>query len=221
MKPDTLDQLHGNSPKPVSAAEALKLIDQHFGESPKLHYFYKCKEGCSRSSGTRVNDRFKHEWLLSKDIAFCHKTGLWWLLYEEGNGMFCLLCRMHDCENPFNKQKKYNQVPAVRYKKSALVGKDGHSCSRQHQMAIDRELNKRISYFHKEYVIAEKSKDKVLYNAFLSAYWLSKEEVANKEVQVAAGIRRAAWCVRNTSFPTQVARITERVVFVSRSSFKK
>lgn len=24
MKPDTLDQLHGNSPKPVSAAEALK-----------------------------------------------------------------------------------------------------------------------------------------------------------------------------------------------------
>ena len=88
---------------------------------------------------------------------------------------------MHDCENPLNKQKKYNQVPAVRYKKSALVGKDGHSCSRQHQMAIDRVLNKRVSYFHKEYVITEKSKDKALYNAFLSAYWLSKEEVANRK----------------------------------------
>ena len=36
MEPDTLDQLHGNSPKPVPAAEALKLTEQHFGESPKL-----------------------------------------------------------------------------------------------------------------------------------------------------------------------------------------
>ena len=113
MKPDTLDQLHANSPKPVSAVEALKLIDQHFGKSPKLHHFYNCKEDPSRPSGTRVNDRLKRKWLLSKDIAFCHKTGLWWLLYEEGNGMFWLLCRMHGYENPFNKQKKYNQVPAV------------------------------------------------------------------------------------------------------------
>ena len=177
MKPDTLDQLHGNSPKPVSAAEALKLIDQHFGESPKLHHFYKCKEGCSRP---RVNDRFKHEWLLSKDIAFATKLGYGGCFMKKGNSMCCLLCRMHDCENPFNKQKKYNQVPAVRYKKSALVGKDGHSCSRQHQMATDRELNKRVSYFHKEYVITEKSKDKVLCNAFQSAYWLSKEEAANR-----------------------------------------
>ena len=48
-------------------------------------------------------------------------------------------------------------------------------------MAIDRELNKRVSCFHKEYVITEKSKDKVLYNAFLSAYWLSKEAVANRK----------------------------------------
>ena len=31
------------------------------------------------------------------------------------------------------------------------------------------------------YVITEKSKDKVLYNAFLSAYWLSKEEVVNRK----------------------------------------
>ena len=178
-EPDTLEQLHS---KPVSAAEALKLINQHFSESPKLHHFYKCKGGCSKhKNGARINNPFKHESLLSKDIAFCHKTGLWWLLYEEGNGMFCLLCIMHDCENPFNKQKKFNHVPAVRYKKSALVGKDGHSSSQQHKMAIERELNKRVSYFHKEYVINEKSKDMVLYNAFLSPYWLAKEEVTNRK----------------------------------------
>ena len=70
-------------------------------ESPKLHYFYKCKEGCEKLG----NGRFKHEWILDRDVAYCEKTGLWWLVYEEGNGMFCLLCRMHDCENPFNHKR--------------------------------------------------------------------------------------------------------------------
>ena len=120
---------------------------------------------------------FKHEWLLNNGIAFCHKTGLWWLLYEEGNGMFCLLCRMHDCENPFNKQKEYNQVPAVRYKKSALAGKDGHSCSWQHQMAIDTELNKQVSYFHKEYVITKNQKTKFCTMPFCQHIGYPKKEL--------------------------------------------
>ena len=48
---------------------------------------------------------------------YCEKTGLWWLVYEEGNGMFNLLCKMHNYENPFNHQKKFNQIPAVRFKR--------------------------------------------------------------------------------------------------------
>ena len=93
--------------------------------------------------------------------------------------MFCLLCRMHDCENPFNHQKKFNQVPAVTFKESALVGKDGHSGSQQHEMAIQREHNKRVSYFHKEFETQLQTKDSVLHHAFLSAYWLAREEIAN------------------------------------------
>ena len=65
------------------------------------------------------------------------------------------------------------------YKKSALVGKEGHSSSQQHEMAIEREHNKRVSYFHKEFETNQQSRDSVLYNAFLSAYWLAKEEIAN------------------------------------------
>lgn len=87
---------------------------------------------------------------------------------------------MHDCENPFNHQKKFNQVPAVRFKKSALVGKDGHSGSQQHEMAIQREHNKRVSYFHKEFETQPQTKDSVLHDAFLSAYWLAREEIANR-----------------------------------------
>jgi len=125
--------------------------------------------------------RFKHDWILDREVGYCEKTALWWLVYEEGNSMFCLLCRMHNCQNPFNYQKKFNQVPAVRFKKSVLVGKDGHSGSQQHEMAIQREHNKRVSYFHKKFKTQLQTKDSVLHHAFLSAYWLAREEIANRK----------------------------------------
>ena len=48
----------------------------------------------------------------------------------------------------------------MRYKKSALVGKEGHSSSQQHEMAIERE-HKRVSYFHKEFETNQQSRDSV------------------------------------------------------------
>jgi len=163
------------STKPVPTSRAIELISQYFKELPKLYYFSKCK-GCKKL----CDGRFKHELILDREDGYCEKTGLWWLIYE-GNGMSCLLCRMHDYENPFNCQKKFNQVPAVSFKKSALVGKDGHSGSRQHEMVIQREHNKRVSYFHKEFKTQPQTKDSVLHHAFLSAYWLVREQIANRK----------------------------------------
>lgn len=174
---DTVNKPTHRSNKSVPTSRAIELISQYFQESPKLHYFYKCKEGCNKS----CDGRFKHEWILDRGVGYCEKTGLWWLVYEEGNGMFCLLCRMHDCENPFNHQKKFNQVPAIRFKKSALIGKDGHSGSQQHEIAIQRELNKRVSFFHKEFETQLQTKDSALHHAVMSAYWLAKEEIANRK----------------------------------------
>lgn len=48
--------------------------------------------------------KFKHEWLSLKakndgkskcNSAFDSVAGLWWLVYIEGRGMFCLLCMKH------------------------------------------------------------------------------------------------------------------------------
>lgn len=52
-----------------------------------------------------------------ENMTFCSKTGYNWLLYEEGPGMFCLLCRKHNVANTKNKSKKFNMEPAVRFKK--------------------------------------------------------------------------------------------------------
>ena len=40
----------------------------------------------------------------------------------------------------------------------------------------------RVSIFHKEVEEQVKSKDEVLQNAFMSVYWLAKEEMANKKL---------------------------------------
>ena len=39
-----------------------------------------------------------------------------------------------------------------------------------------------MSVFHKEVEEQVKSKDEVLQNAFMSVYWLAKEEIANKKL---------------------------------------
>ena len=102
--------------------------------------------------------------------------------------MFCLLCRIHDCENPFNHEKKFNQVPAVKFKKSALLGRDGQFGSQQHEMAIQREHNKRVLYFHKEFKTQLQTKDSVLHHSFLSAYWLAREEIGNRKFTSLLGL---------------------------------
>ena len=83
-------------------SHAIKLISQYFIESPKLHYFYKGKESCKKL----CDGRFKHKWILDREVGYCEQTGLRWLVYEEENGMFCLLCGMHDRDNPLKHENK-------------------------------------------------------------------------------------------------------------------
>ena len=69
-----------------------------------LHNYYECAETIttklsekevSHFTSSRSSDRFVHGWLVDKSISFCKTTGLYWLVYEEGQGMYCFLCRKH------------------------------------------------------------------------------------------------------------------------------
>ena len=150
------------------------------------HNHYECSgKSCNRLSeqevsrlSSRSRDKFAHSWLSDKSLSFCQTTGVFWLVYEEGQGMFCFLCKKHNTENKKNKSKAYNATPSVRFKKSAI--KD-HSASQQHKDAIEAEMLSRVSLFHKEITEKEKVKDTVLMNAFLAAYWIAKEEIANRK----------------------------------------
>ena len=165
----------------------MKKVFESETTNSNLHNHYACVENnCNKLSETEVSrftssrsrDRFVHSWLGDKSLSFCETTGVFWLAYEEGQGMFCFLCKKHNTENAKNKSKVYNSTPSVRFKKSAI--KD-HSSSQQHRDAIQAEMLSRVSLFHKEVTEKEKVKDAVLLNAFLAAYWLAKEEIANQK----------------------------------------
>ena len=164
-----------------------QFIHSSFGNSvdEPVHSFYTCVGSrCSSVTQTEMNrlrstsqkDRFQHQWVLDKNLSFCEKTGLNWLVYVEGRGMFCLLCRKHDVTNLQNKSKKFNTEPAVRFKRKSV---EEHSTSQQHKAAVSAELLSRVSVFQKEFEEREKSKEDVYFNAFLALYWIAKEEIAN------------------------------------------
>ncbi|XP_072424119.1 uncharacterized protein [Chiloscyllium punctatum] len=143
-------------------------------DSAQVHAHYKCHRlACERvQPDYRRGDKFVHKWLSDRDLTYCERTGIYWLLYEEGQGMYCYLCRRHDTQNKQNKTKVFNGTPAVRYKKSAL---QVHAESQQHAAAVHAELTGRMS--EREMAEKEKEEGAALHALFLAAYWLAREEL--------------------------------------------
>lgn len=150
----------------------------------KVHHHDLCLEKpghCNLNAG-----KFKHEWISlkakndgkSKNInsAFDLDAGLWWLIYIEDRGMFCLLCMKHMQGEA--RLAPFCEKPSVRMRPGTL---GDHLSSASHKSSVQVEHTQRVSQFHKLSVQKDQAQDTILKNAFLSAYWLAKEEVANKK----------------------------------------
>lgn len=85
--------------------------------------------------------RFKHSILMDKTTSFSQDTGLWWLVYIEQEGMYCLLCKKHNNLNPNNKDI-FCKKPGLRYRKEAI---QDHSKSKVHKAAELEENIQSIS----------------------------------------------------------------------------
>ena len=87
------------------------------------------------------------------------------------------LRRGKECtHNPQNKTKKFNTDASVRYKRKA---DEEHASTDQHFAAEEAELMNWVSTFQKQIDRREQVKDELYYNAFLSMYWIAKEELPN------------------------------------------
>lgn len=172
---------------PKDTAPMMKEIETLFAlpEHAVMHNFYKCAtdhcQHLSTQEQSRLRpsrDRFVHSWLFDKSLNAYTKMGLAWLVYQEGRGMFCYLCKKHNTENQQNKSKVCNAMPCVQLKKSAV---HDHVTTQQHKDAIEAEMLGRVSVFHNEVQERKIVKDDVMCKAFMAAYWLVKEEVSNRK----------------------------------------
>ena len=181
----------------------MKLLEEYFPEAfsiKTLHSYYTCSGTCTEVSKQEQQkqqgkgDKFQHRWLFEETLAFSRETGMQWLVYIEGQGMFCLLCRVHNTKNRFNKDSKFNCELSIRYKRSALFNskakghpggkKDlGHAQSTGHLATHLLELERRKSPLAQQHKAVQEKADKVTFNAMLSAYWLAHEEIANVKLK--------------------------------------
>ena len=90
--------------------------------------------------------------------------------------MFCIICRKHDTIHPQNKRKKFNTEPSIRYKRKTV---EEHASHQQHLAAVEAELLSRVSVIQHQVNYRGKVREAVYYNAFLSLYWVAKEELAD------------------------------------------
>lgn len=95
------------------------------------------KEEHERIKVERNKEKFNHSWLGSKGISYCQKTSVFWPVYVEGAGFYCLLCRKHQTGNMQNKDMKFTVEPSVRIKEQSL--KNHLECS-AHQRAVSGEI---------------------------------------------------------------------------------
>lgn len=89
-----------------------------FGENSKLHNYYLCKSSdyCTISPLDTLQSlkaKFSHSWASNSDLSFDKTSGLWWLVYEENKGMFCLLCQKHNLKSSRSKCDIWNTTLLV------------------------------------------------------------------------------------------------------------
>lgn len=170
--------------------EANRIIENLFSSEQisKMHHFHKCRNtGCTGISNeemirvkmTKKKDRFQHEWLFRRETCFCSKSGIWWLVYVENEGMYCLLCRKHNSKSSQNRSETFSSDPSTRFKLNTV--KEHMACTK-HQTTVKNELLNRASYFQKQVNEKESSKVVVLQEAFHAVYWLANESIANRKI---------------------------------------
>lgn len=120
-----------------------------------MHHFHNRNTGCNgiskeemdRVKMTKKKDPFQHEWLFKREACFCPQTGIWWLVYVENEGMYCLLCRKHKHKSAQNRSETFSSDPSTRFKWNTV--KEHMTCAK-HQITVKNELLNRVSHFQKQ-----------------------------------------------------------------------
>lgn len=134
------------------------------------------QEERARIKTAKKKQMFNHNLIFKKDLAYSPKVQMWWLVYIEGEGQYCLICEKFDSKNSQNKKEVFSAEPSTRLKKECL---EEHIATKRHRDAITAILMNRLSVFQKELDHNAEVQVGVYERVFYCLYWLAKEEIAN------------------------------------------
>ena len=112
--------------------------------------------------------KFEHSWLNKRLMSFCVTTEMWWPVYAEGEGLFCLLCKKHKTCNPQNKSKVFNNKPCKRFRPGEF---EDHCRTSKHMNAVSAEMLQRDSVFQRTLDERKRVAEDVLLKVFTATYW--------------------------------------------------
>ena len=156
-----------------------------------IHNYYFCQtrskcDICELNKQKMMKDKkFQHKWLFNRQLAKCSATEILSLVYIDGKGMFCSLCRCTNTLQPSNDSKVWNCEPNVRYRSDTVrnhMYPSVDAARTMHGDAIQSELLLASSYFVRREKEIEDQRDGVLTKVLYSIYWLCKEEVAHSKL---------------------------------------
>ena len=118
-----------------------------------IHNYYFCRHrNCDEISSKDLESmskdkKFQHKWLFNPTYAFCKHSDIWSLVYIDGQGMFCALCREFDAKQSRNGWKLWNSTPNVRYRTE--TAKTHLTCD-MHKESAQAYQRRKTSYFDTE-----------------------------------------------------------------------
>ena len=152
-----------------------------------VHNYYFCRDkNCTEickadmKTMTKAKDKnFQHKWLFDPEFAYCNESRVWNLVYIEGKGMFCALCREFDAKQKQNGNKEWNCIPNVRYRTETVRDHLTHDI---HETSLRALKLRNTSFFDaEEEKKITKLKNDVYFKVFQALYWLAKEEMPFKK----------------------------------------
>lgn len=207
----------------LTIEQGRQLLHEYFDQT-SIHSYYTCDHTCrdiSEQERQRLRDSktsqirsekqkkrsieiFRHQWLTDRKSSYCERSGVWWLIYVEGEGMYCLLCRIHNSKNKFNKQSVFNQVPSTNSCKHSAITEHGKNGI--HLDTIPCELARRNSSLAQQHREVKETKDQVTFNAFQACYWLAKEETSNTKLLSLINLQKRSGVKEMTHYKNTSAR---------------
>ena len=159
---------------PFTPDECLKLISSFFPEDAVVHNQFNCAKNCCSDLSLAEKSR-----IAPKKFSHALIAHNWWLVFVEGQGLFCLICKKHNMKNDINKRDVFVNTPGQRFISDAVKS---HAVASVHKSAYEVEFTQRFSEFEKEDREKKAVANSVYERAFHTAYFLMKGFISNGQL---------------------------------------